>query len=87
MICTDRTVQEIDTKLDTFKSVWKFMKQLKGDTIMWEGKKYKIEDVKPNFKDDLTQYTVARLESPDGVSIKLFALKLLGKPEELQIVQ
>ena len=87
MICTDRTVQEIDTKLDTFKSVWKFMKQQKGDTIMWEGKKYKIEDVKPNFKDDLTQYTVARLESPDGVSIKLFALKLLGKPEELQIVQ
>lgn len=60
----------------------------KGDLILWEKEKYSVEDVRPD-PDNKEQniYTVCRMESPDGVSLKLNCLKIKAKEGELEKIK
>ncbi len=71
----------------TFQKSWeKLNKQEKGDTVVWEGKKYKVEDVREDYKNSKNLYTICRMESEDGVTLKLNCLKILADEDELRTV-
>lgn len=72
-------------KSSDFKKFWKdFQKQKKGDKVLWEGKKYNVEDVRLNERDGKNVYTICRVESDDGTSVKLVCHKILATEGELE---
>lgn len=71
----------------TFKGYWdEISKQTTGATVTYEGEKYKVEDVRENYKEGQNLYTICRLDSSDGVSVKLKCLKVVANAEELEEV-
>ncbi len=78
--------QPITNGLESFRKAWRLLsKQQRGDTIMFQGLKYKIEDVKEDY-DGKGQnlYTLCRMVSEDGVTLTLSCLKVLAHEDELQ---
>lgn len=74
------------SRAGAFKSVWENLnKQEKGDVVVWEGLKYKVEDV-VDAKDGDRIYTVCRLESSNGVDLKVKCLRIKAEEDELETV-
>lgn len=68
----------------SFTKRWKMLnKQERGDIVTWQDKKYRVEDVKEDYKNSKNLYTICRMESDDGVTLKLNCLKILADEDEL----
>jgi hypothetical protein len=69
----------------SFHKKWRELnKQEKGDTVKWQGAKYIVEDVREDFKNGKNLYTICRMESADGLSLKLNCVKILADEGELE---
>ena len=72
----------------TFKSFWKnrVEKQKAGDVIIFEGKKWQVDQVIKNYQEGLNLYVIHRYESVDGVNLSVEMKKILAAEHELATI-